>query len=110
MSSQFTPPLPVPSPDVKRGGLCVGLATHHVKTTLLQKHRQYIQKVIKSWKRSRRQTQPCPMPTPMESLAKPKHVVRVAAWNVRTIVETGRAAQVLGEMERYKVKDTKLAR
>ena len=23
--------------------------------------------------------------TPMESLAKPKHIVRVAAWNVRTM-------------------------
>ena len=41
--------------------------------------------------------------TPMESLAKPKHIVRVAAWNVGTMYETGRAAQVVGEMERYKV-------
>ena len=39
----------------------------------------------------------------MESLAKPKHIVRVAAWNVQTMYETGRAAQVEGEMERYKV-------
>ena len=41
--------------------------------------------------------------TPMESLATPKHQVRVAAWNVRTMYESGRTAQVVREMERYKV-------
>ena len=41
--------------------------------------------------------------TRIESLAKPKHIVRVAAGNVRTMYETGRAAKVVGEMERYKV-------
>ena len=40
---------------------------------------------------------------PMEFLAKPKHIVRVAAWNVRSMNETGRSAQGLGEMERYKM-------
>ena len=38
-----------------------------------------------------------------ESLATPKQLVRVAAWNVRTMYETGRTAQIVKEMERYSV-------
>ena len=34
--------------------------------------------------------------TPMESLAKTKHIVRIAAWNVRTMYETGRAEKLWG--------------
>ena len=41
--------------------------------------------------------------TPMEFLAKPKHIVRVAAWDVRSMNEFGRSAQGLGEVEKYKV-------
>ena len=33
----------------------------------------------------------------------PKTAIRIATWNVRTIYETGKAAQVAREMERYKV-------
>ena len=38
-----------------------------------------------------------------ESLGTPKQLVRVAAWNVRTMYETGRTAQIVKEMERYSV-------
>ena len=41
--------------------------------------------------------------TPKESLAKPRHQVRVAAWNVRTMYETGKTAQVVREMKRYDI-------
>ena len=38
---------------------------------------------------------------PTSSLATPKHTLRVGAWNVRTMYETGKTAQVFKEMERY---------
>ena len=38
---------------------------------------------------------------PASSLATPKHTLRVGAWNVRTMYETGKTAQVFKEMERY---------
>ena len=38
-----------------------------------------------------------------ESLATPKQLVRVAAWNVRTMYKTGRTAQIVKEIERYNV-------
>ena len=41
--------------------------------------------------------------TPTESLAKPKHQVRVAAWNVNTMYQTGKTAQVVKEMKRYSI-------
>ena len=41
--------------------------------------------------------------TPMESLASPKQQLRIAAWNVRTMYETGRTAQVVKEMQRYNI-------
>ena len=37
------------------------------------------------------------------SLATPKHTLRVGAWNVRTMYETGKTAQVFKEMERYRL-------
>ena len=36
-------------------------------------------------------------------LLSPNTAIRIATWNVRTIYETGKAAQVAREMERYKV-------
>ena len=41
--------------------------------------------------------------SPTESLAKPKHQVRVAAWNVKTMCQMGKTAQVVREMERYNI-------
>ena len=40
---------------------------------------------------------------PTSSLATPKHTLRVGAWNVRTMYETGKTAQVCKEMERYRL-------
>ena len=40
---------------------------------------------------------------PTSSLATPKHTLRVGAWNVRTMYETGKTAQVFKEMERYRL-------
>ena len=37
------------------------------------------------------------------SLANPKKKVRVGCWNVRTLYSTGRTAQVMKEMRRYKI-------
>ena len=41
--------------------------------------------------------------TPRKSLAKPNQQLRVAAWNVRTLYETGKTAQVAKEMRRYRL-------
>ena len=38
------------------------------------------------------------------SLANPKKKVRVGCWNVRTLYSTGRTAQVMKEMKRYKIR------
>ena len=40
---------------------------------------------------------------PPTTLLSPKTVQRIGIWNVRTLYETGRAAQVASEMERYKL-------
>ncbi|XP_068739101.1 uncharacterized protein [Montipora capricornis] len=40
---------------------------------------------------------------PNSSLATPKHTLRVGAWNVHTMFETGKTAQVFKEMERYRL-------
>ena len=40
---------------------------------------------------------------PMESLTTPKKQVRVVAWNIRMMYETGRTAQVVKDMSRYNV-------
>ena len=40
---------------------------------------------------------------PTESLAKPRHQMRVAAWNVQTMYQTGKTAQVVKEMKRYNI-------
>jgi len=37
------------------------------------------------------------------SLATPKQKVRIAAWNVRTMFETGKTAQVTNEMKKYNI-------
>ena len=36
-----------------------------------------------------------------KSFLGPKSMVRIATWNVRTMFETGKAAQVTKEMQRY---------
>ena len=38
-----------------------------------------------------------------KSLTSPRHQVRVGTWNVRTMYETGKTAQVIKEMQRYKL-------
>ena len=38
-----------------------------------------------------------------KSFLGPRLVVRIATWNVHTMFETGKAAQVTKEMERYKL-------
>ena len=38
---------------------------------------------------------------PTTSLASPKQLLKLAAWNVRTMYETGKCAQVVAEMQRY---------
>ena len=38
------------------------------------------------------------------SLSNPKKKVRVGCWNVRTLYSTGRTAQVMKEMRRYKIR------
>ena len=43
------------------------------------------------------------VPGPTSSLATPKHTLRVGAWNVCTMYQTGKPAQVTKEMARYKV-------
>ena len=40
---------------------------------------------------------------PTKSLTSPRHQVRVGAWNVQTMYETGRTAQVIREMQRYRL-------
>ena len=40
------------------------------------------------------------LPTP---LLTPKRITKIATWNIRTMFEAGKAAQVAKEMERYKV-------
>ena len=37
------------------------------------------------------------------TLASPRHQLRVGMWNTRTMFETGRTAQVIGEMQRYRL-------
>ena len=55
-----------------------------------------------SWMKSRDESRK-EVSTPMESLAKPKQHLRIAAWNVRTMYETGKTAQVVNEMKRYQI-------
>ena len=38
-----------------------------------------------------------------ESLLRPKVKIRLGAWNVCTMFETSKAAQVIGEISRYKL-------
>ena len=40
---------------------------------------------------------------PTELLISPRHPVRIGAWNVRTMWETGKTAQALKEMKDYKI-------
>ena len=112
VGEETTPPLPVSSPDMKGGGLYVGLATHHVNEHCYGNTGNTFRNQTLEEEPRTEAAMPCMMnrdeiredvSTPMESLAKPKHIVRVAAWKVRTMYETGRAAEVVGEMKRYKV-------
>ena len=41
--------------------------------------------------------------TPTQSLVTPKNITRIGAWNVRTMYETGKTAQVVKEMSRYRI-------
>ena len=41
--------------------------------------------------------------SPTGSLAAPKTLLRLGTWNVRTMVETGKTAQVAREMRRYNI-------
>ena len=40
---------------------------------------------------------------PTESLSSPRHLLRIGALNTRTMYQTGRTAQILGEMQRFKL-------
>ena len=40
---------------------------------------------------------------PTQSLATPRKIIRVGAWNVRTMYESGKTTQVIKEMDRYKI-------
>ena len=40
---------------------------------------------------------------PTQSLAHPKHNIRIGSWNVRTMYRTGKTAEVTREMERYNI-------
>ena len=41
--------------------------------------------------------------TPTQSLMTPKNITRIGAWNVRTMYETGKTAQVVKEISRYRI-------
>ena len=41
--------------------------------------------------------------TPMADLLTPKTVINIGCWNMRTLYQTGRLAQVLQEMHQYKI-------
>ena len=40
---------------------------------------------------------------PTESLSSPRHQLRLGSWNVRTLAESGRVAQVINQMGKYKL-------
>ena len=40
---------------------------------------------------------------PTRSLTSPRHQLRVGLWNTRTMYETGKTAQVIKEMQRYRL-------
>ena len=40
---------------------------------------------------------------PTRSLTSPRHQLRVGLWNTRTMYETSKTAQVIGEMQRYRL-------
>ena len=41
------------------------------------------------------------VPTPIAELLTPKRWIRVGCWNVRTLYQTGKLAQVVSELNRY---------
>ena len=106
-----TPPLPVPSPDEKGGGLCVRLAPSPCKKN--SSYRNQYQKTIRQWceewsnpgnriMKDGGQTR-SGADTPRAELLKPKNKIRVGSWNVRTLYQAGKLQQVLREMGNYKV-------
>ncbi|GFS23566.1 craniofacial development protein 2-like [Elysia marginata] len=40
---------------------------------------------------------------PTRSMASPRHQVRLGAWNAQTMYETGKAAQVISQMQKYRL-------
>ena len=89
----------------KGGGLCIEPAPHHIKTNLATEtltkdsdmqamgEQSRVAAAILSRDESREEA-----PVPTLSLAAPKQNVRITAWNVRTMYESGKTAQVTREM------------
>ena len=97
--------LPVPSPE-KRGGLGVGPATLPRKNSLATEtetrektapggRREAVQAtgLMKDGDQTRKEVF-----NPMADLLTPKTFINIGCWNVRTLYQTGRMAQVLQEM------------
>ena len=95
-----TPSWPVPSPGEKGGGLCVRPAPSPRKNPNLQnqkpQQRYWINGIDPG---ESAMTWTCP-PT---KLLSSRTVSRIATWNVRTMYETGRTAQVAREFQRYRL-------
>ena len=49
------------------------------------------------------ESQPLEVPSPTADLLEPKHNMQIGSWNVRTLNQTGKLAQTIKEMHRYKL-------
>ena len=107
---EVTPPWPVPSPVAKGGGMGVGLAPQPITckpatetstttnqfTTVLGDEGSSTRRDMTPGGQSRKETTGL---TPLLST----RTINVATWNVRTMYETGKTAQVAAEMRNYQL-------
>ena len=106
-TKSLTPPLPVPSPDEKGGGLGVGLATPPRKTpdaTETPTIEQEITVLGEEGSSPRGYMTPCSESREKAARSTPllsTKTINVGTWNVRTMYETGKTAQIATEMKRY---------
>ncbi|KAH3739255.1 hypothetical protein DPMN_045905 [Dreissena polymorpha] len=93
--------MPVPSPDEKGGGLCLGPAPRpwktkyatETRTTATQNENLRYRPGGERIKQRNLRT----------NLLSSKNVSRIGFWNVRTLYESGRAAQLAREMEKFRL-------
>lgn len=105
-----TLPWPIPSTEEKGGRLGVGLATPPLKKMLITETMTMRTTQITFYDQRKRPIRDCMKQrsqthreAAMQKLLFPKTVTSIGTWNVRTLYDTWKSAQVAREMDKYGV-------